>query len=219
MNDPATSFFAVGKPAPTDLSPTAASLLDVAREIFAERGYDGASIRAITRRADVNLGAVTYHFGSKEALYHAVIASKLAPLRERVDAAADTPGAALDRIAAVVGALFDHYAEDPGLPRLILQQIASGRSAPPPARAWIRHLAGLLSGLVRTGQEDGTIRSGDPLFLALGVVPPAIFVHLIRRPLEESLGLWVDDPATRASMRAHVVDGARALLAHGQEAA
>ena len=219
MNDPATSFFAVAKPAPTDLSPTAASLLDVAREIFAERGYDGASIRAITRRADVNLGAVTYHFGSKEALYHAVIASKLAPLRERVDAAADAPGAALDRIAAVVGALFDHYAEDPGLPRLILQQIASGRSAPPPARAWIRHLAGLLSGLVRAGQEDGTIRSGDPLFLALGVVPPAIFVHLIRRPLEESLGLSVDDPATRASMRAHVVDGARALLAHGQEAA
>ena len=219
MNDFRTNPSAVADPGLTDLSPTAASLLGAAREIFAERGYDGASIRAITRRADVNLGAVTYHFGSKEALYHAVIASKLAPLRERVDAAADAPGAALDRIAAVVGALFDHYAEDPGLPRLILQQIASGRSAPPPARAWIRHLAGLLSGLVRAGQEDGTIRSGDPLFLALGVVPPAIFVHLIRRPLEESLGLSVDDPATRASMRAHVVDGARALLAHGREAA
>jgi AcrR family transcriptional regulator len=219
MNHSTTPLVALAEPVLPDLSPTAASLLGAAREIFAERGYDGSSIRAITRRAGANLGAVTYHFGSKEALYHAVIASKLAPLRARVDAAVDAPGAALDRIAAVVGALFDHYAEDPGLPRLILQQIASGRSAPPPARAWIRHLAGLLSGLVRAGQEDGTIRSGDPLFLALGVVPPAIFVHLIRRPLEESLGLSVDDPETRASMRAHVVGGARALLAADREAA
>jgi hypothetical protein len=68
---------------------------------------------------------------------------------------------------------------------------------------------------VRTGQAEGTIRAGDPLFLALGVVPPALFVHLIRRPLEESLGLSVDDPATRATMREHVVDGARAMLAAG----
>lgn len=219
MNDLGTPPSAVAEPELPELSPTAAALLDAARELFAEHGYDGASIRAITRRAGVNLGAVTYHFGSKEALYHAVIASKLAPLRERVDAAAGAPGEALDRIAALVGALFDHYAEDPGLPRLILQQIASGRSAPPPARAWIRHLAGLLSGLVRAGQEDGTIRAGDPLFLALGVVPPAIFVHLLRRPLEEALGLSVDDAATRASMRAHVVGGARALLAAGREAA
>jgi AcrR family transcriptional regulator len=194
---------------------TPEALLDSARQLFAERGYDGASIRAITRRAEANLGAVTYHFGSKEALYHAVIASKLAPLQERVDAAAAVPGATLDRIASVVGALFDHYADDPALPRLILQQIASGRAAPPPARAWIRHLAGLLSSLVRAGQAEGTIRAGDPLFLTLGVVPPALFVHLIRRPLEESLDLSIDDPATRAAMREHVVEGARAMLAAG----
>jgi len=200
-------------------TPTVGALLNAACELFAERGYDGASIRAITRLAGANLGAVTYHFGSKQALYHAVIASKLAPLRTRVDTAAALPGSALDRIAVVAAALFDHYADDPGLPRLILQQIASGRPAPPPARAWIRHLAGLLTGLVREGQDDGTIRPGDPLFLALGVVPPAIFVHLIRRPLEESLGLSVDDPATRASMRDHVIKGARAALASDREAA
>lgn len=192
---------------------TAASILDAAQELFAERGYDGASIRAITRRAGANLGAVTYHFGSKEALYHAVIASKLAPLKERVDAAAGRPGPPLDRITAVVEALFDHYADDPRLPRLILQQVASGRPPPPPARAWIRHLAGMLSALVRAGQEEGAIRKGDPLFLALGVIPPALFVHLMRGPLEEGLGLSVGDPIIRASMRQHVVDGVRAALA------
>jgi AcrR family transcriptional regulator len=133
-----------------------------------------------------------------------------------VDAAAARPGPPLDRITAVVEELFDHYADDPRLPRLILQQIASARPAPPPARAWIRHLAGMLSELVRTGQEEGAIRPGDPLFLVLGVVPPALFVHLMRGPLEEGLGLSMADPATRASMRQHVVDGVRAALTAGE---
>lgn len=188
------------------------ALLDAAQELFAERGYDGASIRAITERADANLGAVTYHFGSKEALYHAVIESKVEPLRRKVVTAADDEGAPMDRILAIVQILFDHYADDPGLPRLILQQVASGRPAPPPARAWIRTLAGTLGGLVVEGQEAGSVRDGDPRFLALGVVPPAIFVHLIRQPLEDSLDLSLDDPETRSALRAHVLMLVRAAL-------
>ena len=35
-------------------------------------GYDATSIRAITQAAGVNLGTITYRFGSKEALYEAV---------------------------------------------------------------------------------------------------------------------------------------------------
>lgn len=195
-----------------DRPATATALLAAARDLFAERGYDGASIRAITERAGANLGAVTYHFGSKEALYHAVIESKVGPLREKVVAAAAGEGEPLERILAIVEILFDHYADDPGLPRLILQQIASGGAAPPPARRWIRTLAGALGELVEAGQANGTIRSGEPRFLALGVVPPAIFVHLIRRPLEDALGLSIDDPATRAALRAHVLDQVRAAL-------
>ena len=58
---------------------TTQSILEAARELFAERGYDGASIRAITARAGVNLGAVTYHFGTKERLYLAVSPSRPVP--------------------------------------------------------------------------------------------------------------------------------------------
>ncbi|RZA13604.1 MAG: TetR/AcrR family transcriptional regulator, partial [Lysobacteraceae bacterium] len=43
---------------------TPALLLDTAEELFARRGYNGASIRDITAAAGANLGAVTYHFGT-----------------------------------------------------------------------------------------------------------------------------------------------------------
>ncbi|MCG8692946.1 MAG: TetR family transcriptional regulator, partial [Minwuiales bacterium] len=47
-------------------------LLDAAVGLFAERGFDGVSTRELVSRAKVNLSAITYHFGGKEALYRAV---------------------------------------------------------------------------------------------------------------------------------------------------
>src|SRR3954451_20056019 len=48
---------------------TRARLLEAAGEEFAEKGYDGATVRSICARAEVNLAAVNYHFGDKEQLY------------------------------------------------------------------------------------------------------------------------------------------------------
>ena len=48
---------------------TVIRLLDAAERLFGEHGYDGVGMRALAEEAGVNLGAATYHFGSKEALY------------------------------------------------------------------------------------------------------------------------------------------------------
>jgi AcrR family transcriptional regulator len=48
-------------------------LLRAAGELFAENGPDGTSIRAIADRADANIAAVNYHFGTKENLYREVL--------------------------------------------------------------------------------------------------------------------------------------------------
>lgn len=48
---------------------TRQALLDAAGPLFAQKGFDGASIRAIAEHAKANIAAVNYHFGSKENLY------------------------------------------------------------------------------------------------------------------------------------------------------
>lgn len=59
-------------------------LLDAAEKLFAEHGFDGASVRAITREAGANLAAANYHFGSKRQLLQAVVARRIEPVnRER----------------------------------------------------------------------------------------------------------------------------------------
>jgi len=61
-------------------------ILDVAERMFAEHGYEGASLRGIIAEAGVNLAAVHYHFRSKEALLEAVLLRRMIPLnQERLD--------------------------------------------------------------------------------------------------------------------------------------
>ena len=57
-------------------------ILDAAEKLFARHGFAATSLRNVTGEADVNLAAVHYHFGSKEALIGAVFARRLGPLSE-----------------------------------------------------------------------------------------------------------------------------------------
>lgn len=62
------------------LSSTRERILTTAEQLFAEGGVATTSLRTITSLARVNLAAVNYHFGSKEALIEAVYERRLGPL-------------------------------------------------------------------------------------------------------------------------------------------
>ncbi len=47
-------------------------IVRAAGEVFADKGYRGATVREICRKADVGVGAINYHFGDKEHLFAAV---------------------------------------------------------------------------------------------------------------------------------------------------
>ena len=59
---------------------TRTRILDAAEELFMQHGFEGTSMRQLTSRAGVNLAAVNYHFGSKDALIEAVLRRRLDPM-------------------------------------------------------------------------------------------------------------------------------------------
>ncbi|WP_244143168.1 TetR/AcrR family transcriptional regulator, partial [Paraburkholderia terricola] len=61
---------------------TKSRILDAAETLFIECGYEAMSLRQITSRAEVNLAAVNYHFGSKESLIHAMLSRRLDRLNQ-----------------------------------------------------------------------------------------------------------------------------------------
>lgn len=191
---------------------TARSLIEAGRELFAERGYDGASVRAITARAGANLGAITYHFGSKRALYDRVVESGVEPLVPRVEAAATGSGTPLDRVGAVVREYFEHMRAHPELPYLMIQELVVGRTPPAAAIGPMMRMMQVISDLIREGQADGTIRRGEPLLLGLGIISQAVHFNLMRVPLRKLMRVDMDDPATWESIVANAVAFARGGL-------
>ena len=96
-----------------------ARIVEAAGQLFADRGFDGASVRELARRAKVNAAAINYHFGGKEALYHAVLrrliddtepmfTPMVARLRAGVETADGDRDALADLIALFVGGLLSN---------------------------------------------------------------------------------------------------------------
>lgn len=79
-------------------------ILTAAEALFAQRGFEGASLRQLTAAAGVNLAAVNYHFGSKDNLVEEVFKRRLDQLNARRLAAlkvvAGQPGTTLDDVLA-----------------------------------------------------------------------------------------------------------------------
>lgn len=194
---------------------TCEALLAAGRELFAQRGYDGASIRAITALAGANLGAVTYHFGSKENLYHEVLRRAVTPLRERVEAALQRPGSALDRVVAVVEAYFEFFSRNPDLPRFLLQEVSAGRLPPPPVAATMKAVSARVAAVVAEGQARGEIRDGHPLLTVLSLISQPLYLVLMQHPLREVLGMDLNAPETRSQVMDHILAFARAGIAKG----
>lgn len=82
-------------------------ILGAAEELFAQHGFGGTSLRQVTSRADVNIAAVNYHFGSKENLINEVFRRRMDDMsRQRLDmlerARSEHPGELEPLLAAFV---------------------------------------------------------------------------------------------------------------------
>ena len=80
---------------------TRTRILDAAEELFMQHGFEGTSMRQLTARAGVNLAAVNYHFGSKDALIEAVFKRRLDPMNAERVAALDALEKAGPALASV----------------------------------------------------------------------------------------------------------------------
>jgi AcrR family transcriptional regulator len=80
--------------------PVRRRLLSEATRLFAERGFEGASVQEIVVAAGVTKGAMYHYFGSKDDLLHEIYARVLRMQMERLAQIADGPGTVAERLHA-----------------------------------------------------------------------------------------------------------------------
>ncbi len=105
---------------------TKARILEAAEDVFATKGFEGASTREIAAKAGVNISSLHYHWESKETLYFAVFRNIYDRLLE-ISRTALVPAAKRDGGRAIheesLGQLFDFFSQNPNIPRLLLRRV------------------------------------------------------------------------------------------------
>ena len=142
------------------------SILDAATEVFAAAGYRAGKVSDVAARVGVTEPVIFQNFGSKAALYAAVLDRVAAEIREELQAQAGQRGSAFSLLVHVLTPSRDGQQHGPGSPGVLFADAATLTADPgltEPARQTARILADHLADLIRRGQADGDIRADtDP---------------------------------------------------------
>jgi len=111
---------------------TREKILNAAGEVFAEQGFEGATIRAITERAGVNVAAVNYYFRDKAELYTRVVVDACSARAAWRDVIAEAPVSPEERLRSLIFHFLE-YLLDPDRAawkrRLMAREMANPTSA------------------------------------------------------------------------------------------
>jgi AcrR family transcriptional regulator len=138
-------------------------ILDVAVELFAERGYAATPVDVICRRADTTPTALYWHFGSKEGLLAAALDRVAGAWIERIQKSVYMVGDPIQRLDRAIDGLRSLVEEHPQLLRLMLLVALERGDSDPQARTTLQRIFDRARAAVTDGIRDavGPIRDAD----------------------------------------------------------
>jgi len=154
---------------------------------FAARGFAGARVDRIARRAKVNKAMIYYHFKSKERLYRTLLRRMFTLAAERLQAIAGGSGAPPDKVDLAIAGIAAFIQEHTFFPAIMLREVAEGGSHLD--RETLKALAAVprtVAGIVEEGIIRGDFRPVDPVFAYFSMLAPIVF-YLAGTPIRKEL--------------------------------
>jgi TetR/AcrR family transcriptional regulator len=178
---------------------TREKLARAAVAVFAERGFAGATTRAIAEEAGVALAALPYHFETKEALWRAAAERLFAALERELGTRARGHAALppRERLENLLADFVRFAARHPELHRFMLHEGGAGESQ---RLRWLveRHVRPLFRGLsvaIREAQALGLAPAGRPEHLFYAWIGAASMPYAVAPEFRLLTGSEPDDPA------------------------
>lgn len=128
-----------------DAEATKARFLDIAKSLFAQKGFYGVSIAAISTEMGLTKQALLHHFGSKESLYGAVLEGIS---RRFLDTLEQGPGS----LQGAMRRLFDHMMREKDDARIVMRELLDNSERAEKSRKW--YLRPFLDHLAAMGRRN-----------------------------------------------------------------
>jgi len=148
-------------------------ILKAARKVFAQQGYDGATMDDVAEASDIAKGTLYLYFRSKRDIYLGVLHEDLQSLREAtvraIASAADAPA----RIRAFVTTRFEFCGRHSDFFRIYNTDIATVFMTTHPLQTDLREFyleqAGMLATIISDGIRNGELRNVNPQSAAFAI--------------------------------------------------
>lgn len=163
-------------------------ILDEAARLFAERGYQGLSMREIAEAVGVSKAGLYYHFKDKEALFLAILLSSIENLEQLVAAARAQGGSVRPQLRCLLRDIATHAGDSQAMMRLAEQDAVhlSAEARQAMLNAYHLTFVGQLQALLESAQARGELKPLEPAKLTRLLLGMAY--HLLSTPPDEVEG-------------------------------
>ena len=193
-------------------------ILEVAEILFAEKGFDGTSIRNIAKLAKINVAMVSYYFGSKERLLESLIIYRTSDLKNQLENIVQEELEPIDKINKLIELYINRINSNRGIYRILHFEFTS-KKREQNLQAFSELKKGNLKSLesiIEEGQKKGIFRKDVSIPLITPTILGTFFHFHMNKPFFENLlNLKTEDLYNnyiKTNLTKHIQQTIKALL-------
>jgi AcrR family transcriptional regulator len=193
-------------------------ILEVSEVLFAEKGFDGTSIRNIAKVAKINVAMVSYYFGSKERLLESLIVYRTSDLKNQLDNLLQEDLEPIDKINKLIELYINRINSNRGIYRILHFEFTS-KKREQNLQAFSELKKGNLKSLetiIEEGQKKGIFRKDVIIPLITPTILGTFFHFHMNKPFFENLlNLKTEDLYNnyiKTNLTKHIQQTIKALL-------
>ncbi|PAM96601.1 TetR family transcriptional regulator [Flavobacterium sp. IR1] len=195
-------------------------ILEVAEKLFSEKGFEGTSIRDISKEAKINIAMVSYYFGSKDRLLESLIIYKTSDLKLQLENLLQENLEPLDKVNKLIEIYLNRISCNKGIFRVLHFELNS-KKREKSLNAFTELKKGNLKSvesIIQQGQSKGVFRKDIIIPLITPTIIGTFFhFHMNKSFFEELLHLKTEemyDEYIKTYLTKHIQQTIKALLVY-----
>mgnify|MGYP000856713684 FL=1 len=195
-------------------------ILQVTEKLFAEKGFDGTSIRDIAKQANINIAMVSYYFGSKEKMLEALIYSRISDMKLQLESLSKEAISPVEKINKLIELYIHRINKNKGIYQILHFELTSKkREIDLKSFAEVKKQNfEIIKKIIVEGQEKGIFKQDINLILTPStILGPFVHFQMNRPNYEEMLDLKTDeayDNYIKNELTKHIQQTIQSLLLH-----
>jgi TetR/AcrR family transcriptional regulator len=180
-----------------------ARILASATKEFADKGFAGARMDEIAKKAKINKAMIYYHIGDKEALYNAVLNSTFGNMATMMNKNIVLDKEPAENLHIYIQTVSETIRENPNIPPIMLRESASGgKNLPEGVIVSLTSIMEILAQILKLGVEKNEFHQASSFMIHFMIVSPLIFLQQMEALIHQQINIigpeniiskWPDD--------------------------